>query len=143
MDYTLKEKIEVTKEFLENLITKSWQESEALKHQIVNIDTSTNLGAGLVKILKTACTNNYVLIGCLENLLEYPDADVNELQDICHTQKDAEPETTTEPTAHKREELLVNETHIISKADFEPFEYFVDFDEPVGNPITDEDLYKV
>ena len=23
----------------------------------------------------------------------------------------------------------------------EPFEYFVDFDEPVGDPITDDDLY--
>jgi hypothetical protein len=27
--------------------------------------------------------------------------------------------------------------------DFEPFEYFVDFDEPVGEKLTDEDLYQI
>ena len=25
--------------------------------------------------------------------------------------------------------------------EIEPFEYFVDFDEPIGDPISDEDLY--
>ena len=32
-------------------------------------------------------------------------------------------------------------TKALDRKDHEPFEYFVDFDEPTENPISDEELY--
>ena len=52
MSYELKEKILITKDFISDIITKSWGEAEALQQQITNIDTSDFLGAELVKVLK-------------------------------------------------------------------------------------------
>ncbi len=141
MEYNLKDKIEVTEEFLNDLIVKNWQEVEALQQQIANIDTSSKLGTDIAKLLKNICTNYYVLIGCLETLADNPDAGLE-----VHAQE-TEPEITTDvvatdPTADdviEPEALQVNDLE--SNADFEPFEYFVDFDEPSGDPISDQDLY--
>lgn len=141
MQYNLKEKIKVTKEFLDELITKSWQEAESLQQQIVNINTSTQLGAEVVKLLKNTCTNYYVLIGCLEALVENPSADDKQSAEPEALQNMTEPEVFKELVMSEEEPKETINLPTERSEDFEPFEYFVDFDEPVGEPLSDKDLY--
>lgn len=141
MEYSLRDKIEVTEEFLNDLIAKNWQEVEAIQQQIANIDTSSKLGASVAKLLKNTCTNYYVLIGCLETLAENPETvlDVHEQETELEA---ANGIVTTEPTVDDTIELKVTQVdNVETNTDFEPFEYFVDFDEPSGEPISDQDLY--
>jgi hypothetical protein len=141
MEYSLKDKIEVTEEFLNELIAKNWQETDALQQQIANIDTSTQLGAKVARVLKNTCTNYYVLIGCLESLIE---GDIPQREFIT---KDEHDDMSVEPEIETPQEHLatVDNQELSPNAEintnFEPFEYFVDFDEPCGEPITDKDLY--
>jgi hypothetical protein len=141
MEYNLKDKIEVTEEFLEALIAKNWQEVEAIQQQIANIDTTTKLGSELAKMLKNTCTNYYVLIGCLENLAESQDTEFELTKaDTEPALYASEPEAADEPEVYSEPEILqVNGSE--PNADFEPFEYFVDFDEPIGEPVSDQELY--
>lgn len=141
MQYNLKEKIEITEEFLNELIAKSWQETETIQQQIANISTNTKLGEEVVKLLKNTCTSYYVLIGCLETLLENSkhgkvyEVEPNTLQDVTEL-KDVNEYTVQENNSSKTLNLQTEAT-----ADFEPFEYFVDFEEPSGEPLSDQDLY--
>ena len=144
MEYNLKDKIEVTEEFLNDLIAKNWQETEALQQQIANIDTSTRLGAEVAKILKNTCTNYYVLIGCLETLAENPNAEFERQSQEAEqeTAEDvAEPVSTIDNKIVSDEPNILQVNDVKAGVDFEPFEYFVDFDEPSGAPISDQDLY--
>ena len=138
MSYELKEKILVTKNFISDIITKSWGEAEALQQQIANIDTSNSLGAELAKALKNMNTSYYVLIGCLETLLDNDDGTVAKPQSI--------PTDTLEPEVENDSEnseafIKAEIPQKINTDNFEPFEYFVDFDEPSGIPLSDKDLY--
>lgn len=142
MNYTLKDKIIVDDEFLNDLIAKSWQEAEAIQQQIANIDTSTRLGVEVTKLLKNTCTDYYVFIGCLESLAENtepsePGQASLEL-DAVQPQNEVEMPAYVEPAADPEESIPVSDEADI---DFEPFEYFTDFDEPIGEPISDADLY--
>lgn len=128
-NYNLKEKINVTEEFVSELIKKSWQEAEQIQQQVSNLDTETVYGKEVHRLLKNLCTSYYVLIGCLENLGE-------PRQDLAD-----EVETVTAPVIQKKDEPVHDEFTLNANSDFEPFEYFVDFDEPAGDPITDKDLY--
>jgi hypothetical protein len=134
-------KIEVTNDFLTELIDKSWQESEAIQQQISNIDDSTKLGSDVIKLLKNTRTAYYVLIGCLETLAENPntvlEAPATELEATA-AQNTQEQETAVETTYIDEQK---NISDLDTTVNFEPFEYFVDFDEPSGAPISDQDLY--
>ena len=141
MQYTLKEKIEVTKEFLTELIAKSWHETETIQQQAANIDTSTWLGAEVVKLLKNTCTNYYVLIGCLEALLDNPNNAGTDAVEPVTLQNTAEPKVFDEPVIIEEEPEETTNLPTERSEDFEPFEYFVDFDEPAGEPLSDKDLY--
>jgi hypothetical protein len=152
-------KIEATKEFLNDLIGKSWQEIEALQQQIDSIDTGTYLGNEIVKLLRNTCTSYYVLIGCLEGLTDcqesrYTDVVKSEPSikvyqrykpDSPEKPVDAEPKAQliAEPVINDvlDDEVIFEPKHAEAPVDFEPFEYFVDFDEPSGDPLTDDDLY--
>ena len=140
MEYNLKEKIEITPAFIEDLISKSWQEVESVQQQIANVNTSTKLGNEVAKLLKNMCTNHYVLIGCLEALMDEP-ADVEANTDS--SAMIADKQTAIEATVDEVQELMTDIANEPIEADpnFEPFEYFVDFDEPTGDPLSDEDLY--
>ena len=139
MQYGLKDKIEVTDEFLNELILKGWQESEVIQQQIANINASTKLGADVVGLLKNLCTSYLILVGCLEALAENTETNCLNLSvsdDRLST------EVTDEVTDYKViPEATVNTAEYINN-EYEPFEYFVDFDEPVGEPLTDMDLYR-
>lgn len=139
MEYNLKEKIEITTDFIEELISKSWQETGSLQQQIANIDTNTKLGAEVAKLLKNICNSYYVLIGCLETFTE----DQNSTEGVTTStmQNSVELEVSKEPIDQVDEQSENISLPVATIADFEPFEYFVEFDEPVGKPITDTDLY--
>lgn len=141
MQYNLKEKLVVTEEYLNDLISKSWLETEAIQQQIANIDASTKLGAGVVKILKNACTNYYVLIGCLEALAENPNS--IEITGVGQEtfQNTTEQKVFDEPAEATEAPKEILSLPVESNDNFEPFEYFVDFEEPSGDPLSDEDLY--
>jgi hypothetical protein len=145
LEYSLKDKIEVTEEFINDIISKNWQEAESIQQQITNIDTSTELGAEVVKLLKNMSTSYYVLIGCLETLVENPNTKFELSEQSVDTpptiEKEPELEVATEYPNVTDELEVSHVTNLEANIDFEPFEYFVDFDEPSGEPITDKDLY--
>lgn len=147
MSIVLKDKIKVDKNFINDLIAKSWEDSESIQNQINSIDTDSAIATKTVKLLKDLLTSYYVFTGCLESLTNEP----------IEATKTSEPEKAAEPEVIVPEKLTIipeepvkanNEPDInffsesdIDYADSEPFEYFVDFDEPVGEPLTDKDLY--
>lgn len=143
MNIVLKDKIKIDNSFINDLITKSWQDSESIQNQIDSIEIDSPQAAKVVKLLKDLLTSYYVFTGCLENLENEP---INVVEPI----KNTEPEVIVPEklTVIPEEPIKVSipETDIFSEldtteADSEPFEYFVDFDEPIGEPLTDDDLY--
>ena len=142
MNIVLKDKIRVDKNFINDLIAKSWEDSESIQNQIDSIEVDSEVAAKAVKLLKDLLTSYYVFTGCLENLENEPVGIV-------------EPVKTIEPEVIVPEKLTVipeKPTKTIpdidifselddTEANSEPFEYFVDFDEPIGEPLTDDDLY--
>lgn len=135
MEYNLKEKLIVTKSFLDELVIKSWQDLEAIQQQIKNIDASNTLGNKTVELLKTLCVNYYTFIGCLENLAETTEFDCVKISDQINQEVDIQ--TLSNYTDSAAREFKID----TADNNFEPFEYFVDFDAPTGEPITDKDLY--
>lgn len=134
MNIVLKDKIKIDNNFINDLISKSWQDSESIQNQINSIEANSPQAVKVVKLLKDLLTSYYVFTGCLENLEHEP---VNI----------TEPEPVEEPISIP-EETVDEKTPAINVLDefdndivSEPFEYFVDFDEPVGEPLTDYDLY--
>lgn len=140
MEYNLKEKIEITTSFVEELISKSWQDAEAIQHQIANLDTSTELGREVVKLLKNMCTSHYVLIGCLETLIDSPEKFTATTADQDNTAANEQIVISNKPGSTPTVAVEAS-NELTDRTSFEPFEYFVEFDEPVGVPLSDEDLY--
>ena len=149
MDYTLKDKILITKEFLNDLETKSWQEIEHLQNQIANIEITPET-VEVIKLLKSLLTSYYVFTGGLENLADIPSTHkVKNFSDKAGTKKDQVLVNIKEPVKKTERELYATDdifesltsTKGLKEPISEPFEYFVDFEEPTGDPISDEDLY--
>ena len=147
MSIVLKDKIKVDKNFINDLISKSWEDSESIQNQIDSIEVDSTVAAKTVKLLKGLLTSYYVFTGCLENLENEPTVAVEpntELEAAAPEKLTIIPEAPVEREvpAYKAE---VPETSLLTELEddqeSEPFEYFVDFDEPTGNPLTDDDLY--
>ena len=145
MEYTLKDKLTINKEFLADLETKCWQEIEYLQSQIANIDN-----AKLSQLFKNLLTSYYIFVGGIENL-DSEDIVATPTDNICVNK---EPISTDVEKAvgnddyHDEpceddifEPVFVEKQNSAVEANIEPFEYFVDFDEPIGEPLSDEDLY--
>ena len=135
------DKIIIDKTFLEDTINKSWHDIENLQSQIDSLSTEDIKTAELKKLLNNLLTSYYVFAGCAENMLTNFDNVSNVYtQDIIEDNEVVDEEVSEiEPS-----ESLYEEENIESlpeNDDFEPFEYFVDFDDPVGEKITDADLY--
>ena len=138
MSIVLRDKIKIDKNFINDLIAKSWQDSESIQNQINSIEIDSVVAAKIVKLLKDLLTSYYVFTGCLENI-------ENESIDIIK----AEPMPTAveAPKAIPEEpvKVIAPKVDILPELGYEteaePFEYFVDFDEPTGEPLTDDDLY--
>ena len=143
MNYELKDKINITKEFLNELGVRGWQEIEHLQAQIANLADNT-ANDRLRQLLKNLLTSYYVFTGGIEALSEEP----IEIPTVEEPTK--EPTTEAQPEVVKFEDELSVATddftteniyNINNSEIAEPFEYFVDFDEPIGEPLTDKDLY--
>ena len=142
MNYELKDKINITKELLSDLEMKSWQEIEYLQAQIANL-ADTVAGNKVRQLLKNLLTSYYVFAGGIENLTEQP---INEpVEEVTPVESELiiEPEieseiTISEPVNYA--EPVETEGYIDNEVS-DPFEYFVDFDDPIGEPLTDKDLY--
>ena len=134
----LKNKLTVTKDFIDDLCNKSWQEIEHLQTQLANIADSEE-GKKVSQLIKNLVTSYYVFIGSLENLndINYTTQDVVQVKEpeAIEIEPQVEPDTMFEP----EDEYAQAKTIDLDIS--EPFEYFVDFDEPTGEPLTDEDLY--
>lgn len=136
MNIVLKDKIKIDNNFINDLIAKSWQESESIQNQINSIEVDSPQAAKVVKLLKDLLTGYYVFTGCLESLDQEPITVIEPEPSSAEEPISIPEEPTNEEVSDiKAIEELDNET--IS----EPFEYFVDFDEPTGDPLTDDDLY--
>lgn len=138
MDIELKEKIPVTEELLKELVSKSWFEIEYLQAQLNNLDDNQVLK----QLLSNLVTSYYVFVGGLENLqagktfaLIDTQPKVPKLEDSIEDKNISKDLRTLFP-----EEVIDTKIGVVSEP-FEPFEYFVDFDEPSGDPLSDEDLY--
>ncbi len=145
MEYTLKDKITITKDFLSDLEMKSWQEIEHLQSQIANID-ATEENLKVIQLLKNLLTSYYVFTGGLENL-----SDEKATTKVMNCPKQVDTETKVAKAIEPEvsyddiyeddlfEPVAVEKQDVVNE--IEPFEYFVDFDEPIGEPLSDEDLY--
>jgi hypothetical protein len=78
--------------------------------------------------------NNYVEVPDVEEIKIEEPKEEKEAEDV----KDEE---EIEEVIETEEEAEVKETE--TPRDFEAFEYFVDFDEPEGEALTDKDLYNI
>jgi hypothetical protein len=142
MSIVLKNKIKVDNNFINDLIAKSWLDSESIQNQIDSIEVDSSVAAKTVKLLKDLLTSYYVFTGCLETL-------ENEPTEITKSAEFVKPEVSVSetPTIIPEEpvKIEVPATDMLIELednnDSEPFEYFVDFDEPTGEPLTDDDLY--
>jgi hypothetical protein len=138
MHIKLKSKIDITKDFLNDLIAKSWTEIEQLQNQLNNIEANEE-AYNVRRLLENLLTSYYVFVGGLENLTDKKTPET----------LSTAPETLdiSEPNELLPEENIpvVDLTGLAiepdKSEDFEPFEYFVDFEDPSGDPITDEELY--
>jgi hypothetical protein len=146
MEYNLKDKLQVTKEFLTDIETKSWQEIEHLQSQIANIAE----GEELAQLLKNLLTSYYVFVGGIERISAKPTPTVTKVipftDNVCVEKEliTAEPIDSNSVKEFNNKEVFADLERARAESQessVEPFEYFVDFDEPVGEPITDDDLY--
>jgi hypothetical protein len=143
MEYALKDKLSITKDFLKDLEEKSWLEIEHLQNQITNIEDNAENKA-LIQLLKNLLTGYYIFVGGLENL----DSNIttNKAIDAVLPGKEDTPKVVDTTDDDYLADLVFDEP-VIEKSEpvindySEPFEYFVDFDEPIGDPLTDDDLY--
>ena len=66
MEYTLKDKLDITSDFIESLTEKGWQEIEYIQTQIANLADTTE-SKKVRKLLNNLLTSYYVFVGSLEN----------------------------------------------------------------------------
>ena len=138
MNILLKDKIKIDKNFINDLISKSWQDSESIQNQIDSIEVDSPQATKIVKLLKDLLTSYYVFTGCLENLEQEP-INIAKSEPIHIEEPMSIPEKSVDENSQDINTL--DEFEFDDELTSEPFEYFVDFDEPVGEPLTDDDLY--
>ena len=150
MDYTLKDKLQINKEFLADLETKSWQEIEHLQAQIANIEaTPENLQ--LIQLFKNLLTSYYIFVGGLENIGEIKAPVITDKICLDKEQTSVPVEKAVGSDDYHDESCEDDifepvyaekpDSKIETDIEIEPFEYFVDFDDPIGEPLSDEDIY--
>jgi hypothetical protein len=142
MEYTLKDKLDVTSDFIESLTEKGWQEIEYIQSQLTNL-ADTAESKKVRKLLNNLLTSYYVFVGSLESFdnATYVSEQPAEVSDEQMQVEITEVPTVESDTAVSHKHTKLNSTSENELEFSEPFEYFVDFDEPIGEPLTDKDLY--
>lgn len=136
--------IDISKELIKNFTDKSWQEIENLKLQLNSLSKNTDVEKAVHNALNDLLTSYYIFIGRLESILD-DDCNTVTVNEVPVTDDKAH-EDIPEIATDSIKDVFINDMPKVQISDsvdveFEPFEYFVDFDEPVGNPISDKDLY--
>lgn len=124
--------------FLNELLKQSWLDIENLQKQIDTIESDSPQSRELIEIIKDFLTSNLIYAGCLENLLAKAQKSYKEKETKIDLSNIADDNKILD-----LEDSIDNNRIDTPTIDFEPFEYFVDFDEPQGEPLTDEELYKI
>ena len=141
MSYELKDKLNATTELLNELETKGWQEIEYLQTQIANL-ADNPMSNNLRQLFKNLLTSYYVFTGGIEILLSEPEYEITEpIKQESEVEADA---ILDEPSVELiNDSTLEMDQEASSQEISEPFEYFVDFDEPdMTQPkLTDKELY--
>lgn len=146
-----KEKLPVS--FYSDRISSLWGESGALKGCIDTLGQCYTDADEAISILSDLMDSYLIAIGRLEALaagnvgLSVPEVEEEELEPVkadiaiedADEFEDEVVPTDTATTDFDDEELIDTKSDVETST--EPFEYFVDFDEPKGPRLTDEDLY--
>lgn len=145
MNYELKEKITATEDFLNELAAKSWQDIDHLQAQITNI-ADGQLNDRLKQLYKNLLTSYYVFVGGVEMLLSEPILPTVD-EDIPQEEPSEEEAIQTDIvngseliTIDANDDVLIP-VNTTDNVESDPFEFYVDFDDPIGDPLTDDDLY--
>lgn len=142
MNYDLKDKITVTKEFLTELELKGWQEIEHLQAQIANLAEGP-ANDKLRQLFKNLLTSYYVFTGGIELLNSEPIENTQIIKAEVPSEELIQSKIPTPEVLQVNDsvdEVIIDEQNTDYEVN-DPFEYFVDFDDPIGEPITDKDLY--
>lgn len=132
--------------FITSFVSRGWEEVGMLKEQIKALKEEFG-GKGIEKIeeIFQGLIDAYLInIGQLELFLHENDyVEVPEIEEEKVEEPVEEEETEEEVEIKDEVEVEVEPQKIVKNvpADFEAFEYFVDFDEPEGEALTDDDLY--
>ena len=137
------DKIIIDEGYLKELINKNWQDIENLQRQIDSLSDEDLKTTALKKFLNKLLTSYYVFTGCVENILADFDNNVSSDTINQNTLNISSSTIDTADIINPIDSNINNYSNTISEADFEPFEYFVDFDEPIGEKPTDEDILKL
>lgn len=133
--------------FITSFVSRGWEEVGMLKEQIKALKEEFG-GKGIEKIeeIFQGLIDAYLInIGQLELFLHENDyVEVPEIEEEKVEEPVEEEETEEEVEIEDEVEVEVEPQKIVKNvpADFEAFEYFVDFDEPEGEALTDDDLYR-
>lgn len=143
--------------FITSFVSRGWEEVGMLKEQIKALKTEFKNVDKIEEILQGLIDAYLINIGQLELFLqendyvEVPEVEETETEESEKSEEEVEAEEEPEvkvikvevPEEEEKDEE--NETGRVvmqpAPKDFEAFEYFVDFDEPSGDPLTDDDIY--
>ena len=139
--------------FITSFVSRGWEEVGMLKEQIKALKEEFG-GKGIEKIeeIFQGLIDAYLInIGQLELFLhendyvEVPEIEEEKAEEPVEEEENEEVEETEEEVEiYDEVEVEVEPQKVVKNvpADFEAFEYFVDFDEPEGEALTDDDLYR-
>ena len=144
--------------FITSFVSRGWEEVGMLKEQIKALKTEFKNIDKIEEILQGLIDAYLINIGQLELFLHENDyvevPNVDETEEI-ESKKEEEEEISEEEVIEDKkvedeveavadDEIEETDSPIVMQQapkDFEAFEYFVDFDEPSGDALTDDDLY--
>lgn len=137
--------------FITSFVSRGWEEVGMLKEQIKALKEEFG-GKGIEKIeeIFQGLIDAYLInIGQLELFLhendyvEVPEIEEEKAEEPVEEENEEVEETEEEVEINDEVEVEVEPQKVVKNvpADFEAFEYFVDFDEPEGEALTDDDLY--
>lgn len=135
-------KIVIDKGYLNELINKNWQDIENLQRQINSLSDEDFKTIELKKLLNNLLTSYYVFTGCTENILANFDDKISS-NIIAQDNLNIESNIVNKIETNMVNPIDYNINSCNKETDFEPFEYFVDFDDPIGEKPTDEDILKL
>ena len=139
MNYELKDKLILSADMLKELEMRGWQEIEYLQAQIANL-AEGGVNDKLRQLFKSLLTSYYIFTGGIETLKDEPI--YGPAHSIEPQQEVTDITVTDDSSIETADAFEMVDTDSVEVPDtIDPFEYFTDFDDPIGEPLTDEDLY--